>query len=495
MTQRARDDGSRAQSDYFGAVLGRVRSLPKEARNLLAGGLAGMLAKSAVAPVDRIKILYQVTSATFHLRDVPRVALSIVEKEGLSALWKGNTATMIRVFPYSGIQFMVFDYCKVYFLGEKAKRNRDGTSNVVEVRRRTDAGVIVKKSTILRPTDSSRTLDRKAGLTPLESLVSGMFAGTVSVLCTYPLDLARAQLAVLRKRKRPKAADAAAAAESATATAKATVDAKGCPKAKLDGKLGIGQSSAVSSDRGIAYVLRSGFRQHGLAGIYRGITPTVLGILPYSGMAFTINEQAKRQVSHVTGRDPTTVEKLQCGALSGLLAQTLAYPLEVTRRRMQTIGIVPTSGEGSAAVNFAGVSTVRPSVDALAEETAAAAAAASSSSGAASSSSAAPPSGPRGPLAGPARPAADHAPPTMITTMRHLFAEQGTLGFYKGVSMNWIKGPVAFSISFTAFDTLQRLVETDEEKWDRHSGAKRRGSSGRVSDEQMIQRRITNNDD
>ena len=59
-----------------------------------------MLAKSFVAPIDRIKILYQVTSAQFRLRDVPRVARSIVEKEGWGALWKGNLATMIRVFPY-----------------------------------------------------------------------------------------------------------------------------------------------------------------------------------------------------------------------------------------------------------------------------------------------------------------------------------------------------------------------------------------------------------
>jgi Mitochondrial carrier protein len=31
-------------------------------KRILAGGLAGMLAKSVVAPVDRIKILFQVTA-------------------------------------------------------------------------------------------------------------------------------------------------------------------------------------------------------------------------------------------------------------------------------------------------------------------------------------------------------------------------------------------------------------------------------------------------
>jgi hypothetical protein len=81
-------------------LLPTIQTLPKEMRNLLCGGVAGMIAKSFVAPIDRIKIMYQVTSAQFRLRDVPKVAWSIVQKEGWQALWKGNTVTMIRVFPY-----------------------------------------------------------------------------------------------------------------------------------------------------------------------------------------------------------------------------------------------------------------------------------------------------------------------------------------------------------------------------------------------------------
>ena len=127
-----------------------------------------MVAKSVVAPVDRIKILYQVSSRKFHLRDVPRVALKIMRTEGFTALWKGNTATMIRVFPYSGIQFMVFDRCKTAFLKAHEERN-----------------------------DSSR----QWGLSPLESLLCGSFAGICSAVCTYPLDMTRAQLAVLKRSK------------------------------------------------------------------------------------------------------------------------------------------------------------------------------------------------------------------------------------------------------------------------------------------------------
>jgi hypothetical protein len=34
----------------------------------------------------------------------------------------------------------------------------------------------------------------------------------------------------------------------------------------------------------------------GVVGLFRGITPTLLGILPYSGIAFAFNEQGKRKV-------------------------------------------------------------------------------------------------------------------------------------------------------------------------------------------------------
>uniref|UniRef100_A0A7S2HJZ8 Mitochondrial carrier protein n=1 Tax=Helicotheca tamesis TaxID=374047 RepID=A0A7S2HJZ8_9STRA len=156
-----------------------------------------------------------------------------------------------------------------------------------------------------------------------------------------------------------------------------------------------------------------------------------MGILPYSGIAFTINEQAKREIQHLCKREPTTVERMQCGALAGLVAQSLTYPLEVTRRRMQTIGVVPTEGAESSTGVF-GKAAGGHNPDAV------------------TSSSAL---------------AEKHTkPPSMIRTMQHVMREQGIRGFFKGVSMNWIKGPIAFSISFTTFDIVQGLMASELEK-------------------------------
>ena len=208
---------------------GFLHTLPKEARNILAGGIAGIVAKSVVAPVDRIKIMYQISAAPFRILDVPKVAKNIVDTEGVRALWKGNTAAMIRVFPYSGIQFMVYDFCKQFFIDRRTR------SNLVDV-------------------DHHEQKMMQSSLLPIESLISGMTAGSVSVLCTYPLDLTRAQLAVVRK-------------------------------------------TSDRASHSFVGMLTENVRQRGVKGLYRGITPTMLGIFPYSGLAFALNEQGKRQVS------------------------------------------------------------------------------------------------------------------------------------------------------------------------------------------------------
>ncbi len=497
-----------------------------------------MLAKSVVAPIDRIKILYQVTSTHFRLRDVPSVAVSIIEKEGLEALWKGNMATMIRVFPYSGIQFMVFDYCKGHFLGDEQdsdrRRRSSRKTSVGSGRMRqqqhhddnhvksgsssTSSSSVSMASSMSTDTSSTTTLGHRgnivgeatvprntkndddkqqqqqqqqqqqrrvvefgkgAGLTPIESLISGMIAGTTSVLFTYPLDLARAQLAVLRKKKKVPVLIMPGYDTNTIATRTATAAR---------------HSTSLSSRHGVRYVLSSTIQQNGMWGLYRGITPTLLGILPYSGIAFTINEQAKRQITNMTHREPTTIERLQCGALSGLFAQTLAYPLEVTRRRMQTIGIVPTSGSESAAVNFAVVGPSATADATTAKNTGSAAAVMDMEL--------------QQPAQQQTRAKQKAPPPSMIATMQHLFEEQGIRGFYKGVSMNWVKGPVAFSISFTAFDTIQGWIEPenvvvdddDEEDFARRrhkeeEEEEREKRKGELSAKMNITRRLTNNDE
>eukprot|EP00992_Anisonema_acinus_P000878 TRINITY_DN10315_c0_g1_i1.p1 TRINITY_DN10315_c0_g1~~TRINITY_DN10315_c0_g1_i1.p1 ORF type:complete len:637 (+),score=110.74 TRINITY_DN10315_c0_g1_i1:55-1911(+) len=80
------------------------------AESMLAGAFAGFVAKSLIAPLDRIKILYQVNpERPFTYRRGCRTAQVIYANAGPDALWRGNLASVLRVLPFSAIAYTTFD--------------------------------------------------------------------------------------------------------------------------------------------------------------------------------------------------------------------------------------------------------------------------------------------------------------------------------------------------------------------------------------------------
>src|SRR3989338_2625377 len=84
----------------------------KEAKDpveyLVAGGIAGIVSRTCIAPIERVKIIYQINRGK-EMTSYLELAKTLVKKEGVLAMWKGNSVALIRVIPYMSLTFFSFE--------------------------------------------------------------------------------------------------------------------------------------------------------------------------------------------------------------------------------------------------------------------------------------------------------------------------------------------------------------------------------------------------
>ncbi|KAL8634862.1 MAG: hypothetical protein Q9228_007584, partial [Teloschistes exilis] len=111
-------------------------------------------AKTLVGPLDRVKILFQASSPQFAkytgswfgvvtaMRDINR-------QDGIRGLFRGHSATLLRIFPYAASKFVAYEQYRAIIIPSKEYE------------------------------------------TPFRRLISGSLAGVTSVFLTYPLEVIR----------------------------------------------------------------------------------------------------------------------------------------------------------------------------------------------------------------------------------------------------------------------------------------------------------------
>lgn len=82
--------------------------------------------------------------------------------------------------------------------------------------------------------------------------------------------------------------------------------------------------------------------QEGPLAFYKGWLPSVIGVVPYVGLNFGVYETLKHMLLLHYGlrdeRELSVPSRLACGAAAGTMGQTVAYPFDVARRRLQVRG-------------------------------------------------------------------------------------------------------------------------------------------------------------
>lgn len=275
----------------------------------------GEQAKTVVAPLDRVKILFQASNPQFAkytgswaglaaaIRDIKR-------SEGTTGLFKGHSATLLRIFPYAAIKFLAYEQIRAIVITSRDQE------------------------------------------TPLRRLVSGSLAGITSVFFTYPLELVRVRLAFETKKS----------SRSSLIDSCRQIYHERVQPPRAGPAAGAGPESAsatVAAAENATSTVNKAVPRSGLLNFYRGFGPTVLGMFPYAGMSFLTHDTVGDWLRHPAIAQHTTIPdskskskkgsrhpqltaaaELFSGAVAGLVSQTSSYPLEVIRRRMQVGGAV-----------------------------------------------------------------------------------------------------------------------------------------------------------
>jgi solute carrier family 25 (mitochondrial phosphate transporter), member 23/24/25/41 len=217
---------------------------------LVAGGLGGIVSRTATAPFERLKITAQ--TGELHGSLVAEVR-AVVAREGLRGLFAGNAANVVRVFPFAGT------VCLCY-------------ANLVETFVTGDPRYHVAPEPVLRG-------------------MCGAAAGAVATCSTYPLDLIRTRM---------------------------TVHPEQFPSMKA--------------------TVAGALRTDGWRGLWRGLSPTLMAMAPFVAIQQASYDWLKQRATDRSGAfsfEPGASVFMACGVVAGATAQTVVYPIDVVRRRMQ----------------------------------------------------------------------------------------------------------------------------------------------------------------
>jgi solute carrier family 25 thiamine pyrophosphate transporter 19 len=279
-----------------------MREQDNALETIICGGVAGLVSRFFIAPLDVLKIRLQLQTNPLSNRGASAAAglaieeassqrlyhgilhgfKTIIRQEGVRGLWKGNASAEILYVSYAASQFIAYEYALAACASILPANSRANSS--------------------LKPPAS-------------HAFIAGACAGCFATALTYPFDLLRTRFA-----------------------------ARDGPTQVFVRQRTSNQSQAELS---IAAALRHVVYGEGVQGLYRGLTPSLLQIMPYMGLLFGIYEPCRQgfdalfqttALQSLGLHQGTGWSSAAAGALAGTLAKAAVFPLDVVRKRLQVQG-------------------------------------------------------------------------------------------------------------------------------------------------------------
>ncbi|KAG0249236.1 mitochondrial thiamine pyrophosphate transporter [Actinomortierella ambigua] len=340
-----KDPSSSSHAAKKGITAG-TPSLTK-AETVLCGSTAGVISRFVVAPLDVVKIRLQMQT---HRKDLPAIlrrkaaaeleharmqrtgssassAERLASAEKVASLtrqanikYKGMLSGMTVIVREEGIRGlwkgnMAAEYLYLTYGGIQFLVYQQTKAFLARTAQASAQRAVNKHTTA--PIRIAHTLSSSS---TVQSFISGASAGLVATAFTYPFDLLRTRFAVQRD---------------------------------------------VKVYTGVVQAFQHIYRHDGIRGFYRGMSPSLIQVIPYMGIMFGsydtlkkvarwmkkkagVEDSAVASSSPLISSAPAPVkaagqillglEDLICGGMSGIISKTGVFPFDTVRKRLQIQG-------------------------------------------------------------------------------------------------------------------------------------------------------------
>uniref|UniRef100_A0A672J5R7 Calcium-binding mitochondrial carrier protein SCaMC-2-A-like n=1 Tax=Salarias fasciatus TaxID=181472 RepID=A0A672J5R7_SALFA len=281
-------------------------------RHLVAGGGAGAVSRTCTAPLDRLKVMMQVYGSRTNNMCIMTGLMQMIREGGARSLWRGNGVNVLKIAPESALKFMAYEQIKRMIGSDQEtlcilERFVAGSLAGVIAQSSIYPMEVLKTRLALRRTgqysgisDCAKQILRREGLA---AFYKGYVPNMLGIIPYAGIDLAVYETLKNGYLQRHGGGEPSVLVLLACGTASSTCgQLASYPLALVRTRM---QAQAVT-DGGQQQATMTGLLRHivqteGPAGLYRGLAPNFLKVIPAVSISYVVYEHLKSQLG-VTSR-------------------------------------------------------------------------------------------------------------------------------------------------------------------------------------------------
>ncbi|XP_063061396.1 mitochondrial adenyl nucleotide antiporter SLC25A23-like isoform X1 [Engraulis encrasicolus] len=277
-------------------------------RQLMAGAMAGSVSRTGTAPLDRLKVFLQVHGSKSDQGNVLSGLRAMIKEGGLASLWRGNGVNVLKIAPETAIKFLAYEQIKRVMGG-----GTDGGS--LKVHERFVAGslagataqtaiypmeVLKTRLTLRRTgqysgvTDCARQILEKEGI---RAFYKGYVPNMLGIIPYAGIDLAVYETlknAWLQSHSGVSADPGVMVLVGCGALSSTCGQLASYPLALIRTRMQAQASVIGAPQVSMVTLIRNIIMEEGVAGLYRGIAPNFLKVIPAVSISYVVYEHMRK---------------------------------------------------------------------------------------------------------------------------------------------------------------------------------------------------------